>query len=475
MLEAANARLQDVESLLRKTTIAMDQQEAQELQGEVFAISAMISSYLGQLEQTLTLSEQALQLLPPQSNLLPVVAMSQGMVYKRIGEESQAYAGFLKARELSRVKNRHVEMISIANIGVSLQKRGQLHDAVNIYKQALYQNQHDQITPASCMAYLGLGEIYREWNDLESAIHYLQQGQEFARLWGYAGAIADISIALSQVQLAQDRKSDVLASLEGAEALTRKNQDPFVLAQLQVFRTLVLLMRGDLEAALRWEREVDMNITLRNDAGRILMHYLLQARLELARGEFQQALTILEHLLSNEQAHSRMTNIVKILLLQALTYQQQQKIQLALTKLAQALAYAEAENFIRIFVDEGLPLARLLLNLRKLDQPRRHSLKYVVSLSYIDKLLSLMEREHPWIETQKGSPVRELFSVSLSKRELEILRLMAEGYSNTDIAAQLVVALSTVKSHVNTIYRKLQVENRTQAIARARSTHLLSD
>jgi LuxR family maltose regulon positive regulatory protein len=130
----------------------------------------------------------------------------------------------------------------------------------------------------------------------------------------------------------------------------------------------------------------------------------------------------------------------------------------AFSVLEHALSLAEPERFIRTFVDEGEMMERLL----------KQALSQGIAPDYVTMLLAAM-RETTAISQAKDQPLID----PLSERELEVLRLIAAGFSNQQIAQQLVIAVSTVKSHINHIYGKLSVKNRTQAVARAQALDLL--
>ena len=173
------------------------------------------------------------------------------------------------------------------------------------------------------------------------------------------------------------------------------------------------------------------------------------------------------------------TIVIEILVLQALANLLQGDISAALVPLERALMLAEPQGYVRMFVDEGPPMAVLLARLHEHSRKRPRAALTNVPLAYLERLLALLRGER----VQEGpspaapsapAPAQSLLD-PLTERELEVLRLIAAGLSNRAIAARLVLALSTVKSYVNTIYGKLQVESRTQAVARARALHLLSE
>jgi LuxR family transcriptional regulator, maltose regulon positive regulatory protein len=189
---------------------------------------------------------------------------------------------------------------------------------------------------------------------------------------------------------------------------------------------------------------------------------------------------LLERLLHAAEAGERTGSIIEILMLQALAHQVQGDISAALVPLERALSLAEPEGYVRIFVDEGPPMAVLLAKLHEHARKRPRAALTNVPLAYIERLLARGERVQEGISpVATSSPAAPMPAQSLldplTGRELEVLRLIAAGLSNRAIAARLVLAVSTVKSYVNTIYGKLQVESRTQAVARARALHLLSE
>lgn len=202
------------------------------------------------------------------------------------------------------------------------------------------------------------------------------------------------------------------------------------------------------------------------------IEHLTWARVLLTQQRPAEAASVLRRLLRLTERIGWTGKTLEVLVLQALAQQARGDVAGALEPLARALYLAEPEGYIRLFVDEGAPMAQLLwqLHLRKAGPQQG-------SAQYRDHLLALLghvpDAEAPSSATAvhgRGllAPVEPL-----SDRELEVLRLIAAGCSNRAIADRLVIAVSTVKWYVNTLYGKLQVESRTQAVARARDLHLV--
>jgi LuxR family maltose regulon positive regulatory protein len=187
------------------------------------------------------------------------------------------------------------------------------------------------------------------------------------------------------------------------------------------------------------------------------------ARVLIAEGQPGEALRLLALLLEASEASGRMGSMIKIMVLQALAFQVQGDEKQALSALEQALFLAEPEGYVRTFVDEGEPMARLL----------RRALTEGIVPSYVSKLLAAFGESAQPAPPAAQALVDQPLVDPLTQRELEVLRLIAAGLSNREIAQELVVAVSTVKSHINHIYGKLEATNRVQAAARAREAGLL--
>jgi LuxR family maltose regulon positive regulatory protein len=157
------------------------------------------------------------------------------------------------------------------------------------------------------------------------------------------------------------------------------------------------------------------------------------------------------------------------LILQALALQGRGDTSQAVTVLERALALAEPAGFFRAFLDQGEPMAVLL----------RQAAARGIAPGYVSKLVSALDEEEQRDRGAEGRPPQHpctpapLLIEPLSERELEVLDLIAAGLSNREIADRLFIAVSTVKTHINNIYRKLDVSKRTQAVARARELNLL--
>ena len=245
--------------------------------------------------------------------------------------------------------------------------------------------------------------------------------------------------------------------LRQAERLGEECDYALVLALVAEFRARLWIAQGNTAAALRWARKQGLSPDGALDSGREI-EQMAVARVLIAEGEPGNALRLLSWLLEAAEAAGRTGSVIRILALRSLAFDAQDDLEAALNALEQVLSLAELEGYVRTFVDEGQPMARLL----------RHALSRGVSPDYVARLLAVFEEE-----SELKHPMVQSMIEPLTDRELQVLRLIVAGLSNPEIAEELFIALSTVKSHVNHIYGKLAVSNRVEAVTRAQDLDLL--
>jgi LuxR family maltose regulon positive regulatory protein len=211
-----------------------------------------------------------------------------------------------------------------------------------------------------------------------------------------------------------------------------------------------LLRQGNLAAAAQLAQAYDLPLS--------------QARIQLAQGDPSVALAVLAPWRQQVEARGWVDERLKVLVLQAVALQTQGDTEQALRLLLDALAFAEPGRFIRLFVDEGSPMAQLL---SQAEASRRMP-------DYVGKLRAIFAATEPRSDTSASSPrTAQPLIEPLSPRELDVLQLIAQGCSDQEISARLFLAVSTVKGHNRNIFGKLQAHRRTEAVARARSLGLL--
>jgi LuxR family maltose regulon positive regulatory protein len=261
------------------------------------------------------------------------------------------------------------------------------------------------------------------------------------------------------------------AIVEKVKATARDyNLPAWITTQIGAWQARVWLAQGRLEAASEWAGRRGLDTggeakPLHEFDFASLLDYVLLARILLAEGRLEEASRLLLRLLEAAEAGGRTSRSIEILVLQALAAQAEGDSSRAMTAVERALALAEPGGFVRTFVDEGPPIARLLYE----------AAAGGIAPAYARRLLAAFpdapqeKADAGKLQTPESEPVEPL-----SEREQEILQLVAEGLTNREIAARLFLALNTVKAHTRNIYGKLGVHSRTQAVARARALGILS-
>jgi LuxR family maltose regulon positive regulatory protein len=291
---------------------------------------------------------------------------------------------------------------------------------------------------------------------------------------GHPDVLVDAYAALARLQLAQNDWPGAYATFQKADELAQKSPvDPFVRCWLDDCRVRLWLAKGRLDDLARWAEAsgltVDGELSYHYD-----LHHLNLARLLLARARcaatpagthacLSQVSGLLARLLVAAEKAGWVHETIKILVLQTLVLAESSDKDKALQALGRALTLAEPGGFIRIFVDEGVPMAKLL----------SEAAAQGIMRDYVGKLQAVFKAAEQKSKNKSSLPSAQSLIVPLSQRELDVLRLISQGLSNRQISERLFLALSTVKGHTRILFDKLQVQRRTEAVARARELGLL--
>jgi LuxR family transcriptional regulator, maltose regulon positive regulatory protein len=471
-LEAAEARLQDAERSLKAD---MPGNERRTIPGLVAALRAILVRYTGDFEQCVALAHQALKLLPETVNFGRASAMvSAAHAYLITGDVTSASIGLLEAMLAPARASSDLYMVlrSITLLARLQVLQGQLRKAATTYEDAVQVVPEQNILRALSAApayYFGSGDLLREWNKLDEASGYLMDGMELMRgtVTVFADDVTLGYIALARLGQARGEYGKAIAMLQTFTQLAReRNFVPHLVARGAAVQAQVELAQGNLAAAIRWAN--DSGLSTKDDLNYPReVEYLTLARVRIAQRRVEPA----NHFLQDAEAKARVHSAIEILILRALALDAQGDHQGALITLERAVMLAEPEGYIRIFVDEGEPVLVLFSKLLATGHSAR---------GYLQTMLAAGGHCEPGhaVSPIPGSaqtylqPLQPLLD-PLSERELEVLSLMADGASNTEIAEQCVLAISTVKRHVSNIFSKLAVNSRTQAVARAQKIGIL--
>ncbi len=440
-LQAAEAALQETEP----------DDKIRDLAGHIAAIRAMLAVPANQVETIIAQSRRALEYLHP--NNLPVRATAHwtlGYAYQLQGDRAAASQAYTEVISLSQASgNIMVTIAATTCLGQVQEAENQLSLAAESYWRVL-QLAGDPPWPAACEAYLGLARVCYQWNDLEAAEQHGQQSFQLAMQMESVDTPAACGVFLARLKLARGDVASATALLAKAEQFVRQHNFVHWMPEVAAVQVLTLLHQGHLAAAAHLAQTHGLPLS--------------QARVHLAQGDPSAALAVLESWRGQMEAKGWQDERLKVMVLQAVALQAHGEKDKAVQLLGDALTLAEPGGFIRIFVDEGPPMAHLLSEAEALG----------MMPDSIGKLLALFKAEEQKREdTSSLPPPAQPLLEPLSRRELEVLHLMAQGLSNQEMCERLFLALDTVKGHNRKIFDKLQVQRRTEAVARARELGLL--
>jgi LuxR family maltose regulon positive regulatory protein len=345
-------------------------------------------------------------------------------------------------------------MVIIANINIAdiLLIQGQLHRAADIYTQSLQMavRPDGQRSPLAANIFDLMARLSYEWDRLEEAEQNLRQCMELSRIWGDIGQQAYAFAIQARLEQARNNPEKAREAMREAERLIAGHpHSPIWSIQVRYDLTRVWLAQGNLERPSQTIQKRGLKIKDEIPYQRA-SEYVLLLRVLLARGDHAAAIILSNRLLQQAETTGQMRMVIEVLILQALALQGKKETGQALAALERALALAQPEGYVRMFLDEGEAMTRLLCQ----AQSRQVGSGYAaVLLSKIDKTSGMTQ------------PSMQLLIEPLTTRELEVLKLIEAGCSNQDIAGQLVISMPTVKRHISNIYAKLGVESRTQAVA----------
>ena len=486
-LEFCETLLHDAERCLDTPTdmmVVVDKEQFRSLPASIATARAYRSLALGNVPGTVKYARQALELTAEDdqtrylqaTSLLGLAQYTNGDLEAAEHSLADFHANLRKTGEIQTLIG---ITFLLADIRVAL---GRLHVAKSIYQQSIRiaTSQGDPMPLGTADLYRGLGELYIEWNDLETAQQHLLFGQKLGEQitltdWQYR-----LCVSLARLKEAKADLDGALVLLEEAERVHVRGPLPEV-HPVAALKAQVWLKQGKLADALGWVREQEISVD--DDIHYIReFEYITLARVLIAAGKsnheaefLDQAIRLLGHLLQAAETGGRVGSVIQILLLQALAYQVEGNLPLALARLERGLALAEPLGYIRIFVDEGEAM-RLLIEKQSRNRDRPLS-------GYADKLLAAFPQPGAapksatpaLYQAQRGASVIQQKSDMidpLSERELEVLRLLRSELSGPEIAQQLIISLNTFRSHTKSIFNKLGVNNRRAAIRRAEELDL---
>lgn len=443
-----------------------------DLFGTIFTLEAYIAISQGDIARCIEVSTKASRYLTEQHVFMQsVISFTLGVTYTVMGNAIAAAKAFKDASIFSQMAgNDYILLLALCGLASTQVAQGYLLTATETYQQAqqLTRNKKHRLNPYAGMAQVGLAGILYEWNDLDTAADHLIKSLDTSRRWGNKEYIAYGCILFAAVKEAQSNSKGAMELFDQVNEQMSEYQLPiWCTSFVAACQTRLLLRQGKVEEATKWARKSFLGE----------FELVTQIRLFIAQRQPQKALEVLAQQLPLIDASQHRQKMIEFRMLQALAHYQCGNIPESILVLQQSLSMAEAEGYIRLFVDMGEPMAVLLSKVLDVQRRKRNDTAYPVSSSYIRKLLSILEKspeENAYPKQgEKNLMVSPLLlTTPLREREIEVIRYIAAGMSNNEIARQLVVAKSTVQWHIKNVYAKLHIHNRTQLIIKARELGL---
>jgi LuxR family transcriptional regulator, maltose regulon positive regulatory protein len=442
-------QLEKAERLLEPLELRDDLTKEQ--QGAVAAAQAYIARSRGDARQTMVMSQKALSMLPrSESHIRGILAVNLGISYWHIGQLAEAEQAMQEAYQASQVEeNRYAELTSLIFLCRVQAARGHLRRAFQMYQPL---REMTAPVPILALAHMDIASLHFEWNELEACESHLEKSIAIGEETHSLEFLSSTYNQIARLRLGRNDLEGARAALDRAQRLLENQAvTPITRSRNAAAYLQFALAQGDLHGAVSWAEQAGEGA----DAHPFYPFAgISRARLLLAQGQTLVAQNVLSECAGLAESRGWGYAKIMILILQSIAAGTAEE---AIGFLREALTLAQPEGFLRVFLEGGHRLIPLL----------REAARRGIYPEYAGRITAFMESD------RKTQAAGRALVEPLSERELEVLRLVSAGFSNQQIADQLVVGLSTVKSHVHHISGKLGAENRTQLVAIAREHKLI--
>lgn len=420
--------------------------ETNTILGRVAAMRAMLAANEYQTGVMIAQAELALELLPEGQDYVQLeVKRTLASAHHIRGNRPEAIQAYKETIAICEATNNvFTNILATTGLGIVHAMDMRLGLAESDFHRVL-ELVSQPVQPIACEASLGLARLHYEWNDLDKAEHFCEQAIHLGQKIDGIDTAAAGQVLLAWLMLARGNAPAADRALAEVAKIARQRQFIIQIPRIAALQIRICLQHNDLETAYSLLQEHELPLS--------------QARIALSQGKTTEALAVLTTYHQQMEEKSWRDEILKTMVLQAVANYQSRDTQAGITAISEALELSEPERCIRIFLDEGEPMMKLLSD----------ALARGIMPEFVRRIMTAFHTQHKSPQTRSMQPLVE----PLSERELEILALIAEGLSNREVGERLYLALSTVKGHNRNIFDKLQVKRRTEAVARARELGLI--
>ncbi|MGZ3583081.1 MAG: LuxR C-terminal-related transcriptional regulator [Ktedonobacterales bacterium] len=433
--------------------------------GEVFAFRALLARARGAIPEAVTWAKQALAWLASDEwawQSMVIGVLGTGAFFA--GDIGESRRLITEARRLSAsLGNQAYLRANTAMLAWLSVEQGELRAAVRDFRLMLAEAREQEDRDDIGRAQVALADLLYEWNDLAGARQALDEALEMGQQLQQEEVLSAAADVLARILHVQGQTELGVQQLAVMENVLLPHTTPLRYRcgrQMQTSQVALRLAAGDLVAVQRWweAREPQHEALPRY---RLACEELLFARLLLAQGQASEALARLHDLLAEAEQAGSMRFAIHVQVVLALAYASSQQNKMARQTLRGALERAHPEGYLRVFLDEGAEMEALLRSLAP-------EVRVPAQRAYLQAILRAFADEHGTDDV--SVPATDDL---LSPQEQRVLRLLVAGRTNPEIAAELIVSVNTVKAHVKSLYRKLNVRSRVEASATARRLHLV--
>jgi len=436
--------------------------ERRVLKGKVFVIRAFISMYLEDTNNILSHASKAIELLPETSFLWRASAIiNLGYANLFLGNYSEAIQKFDEAVDIG-IKFNNIFVIIVAKVGVAkiYKQQGNFEDAIKTFKE-MYDVAYSKgalDTPMTGWIYNRWGEILIEQNKLNEALEKIQVGKRLSIEGSDASMIGESHMLFAKLHFANGDFENAEKEIGNIDKFNTTSDLPlFVILSLDDLKIRLWIEQGNFDSIEQWLKtstlKYDEEFSFRQES-----KVLILSRIYNAQRKEDEALNLLKPYLLKAEEKGRFTRFIEMLLIKAIALNQKGNTSEALSCLCKAIDIAEPKGYFRIFLDEGEKIGELL---KECIQKNLNTQK-----PYIKNLLFEFKKN-------QSRQSNTILLDALSNREMDVLLLLAKDLSNQDIASELFISKTTVKTHVRNILLKIEAKNRNEAVSKAKEKGII--